>query len=493
MRLWIGVRLPQLSLEVFDANWSTETISVVVEGERVLAMSLAASTAGIKLQMRRGGVLMLAPEARIHERSIEEEQAGLQAVALALLAYTPLVALAEENTILIDIGASLTLFQGIRSLCKRVKADLRGLGFTATVSCAPTARAAWMLARTNGGGVLKPQTMMRRLDRLPALVIPAARQFSAWLEGLGCATIADLRRLPRPGLQRRCGRALLDTLDAAIGTAPEFFEWVVPAEVFKAKIELFGRIENTDLLLAGAQRLILQLVGWLCSKHLAAERITLRLEHERGRVARPGTPVTVVLAEPTYQGEHLVRILKERLAKLELEAPVIELVLEVDQLCAMEPPSESLFPEPGGSEADQVRMLEVLISRLGADRVLRARPVADHRPEVANGWTTIQEKIREADISMQLPPDITSMLRPTWLLQKPIALLVRGERPFYTSPLRMVQGPERVEAAWWDTTAARDYFIAKGASSELYWVFRERVTNVDGESEPRWFLHGLFG
>ena len=493
MRLWIGVQLPLLALEHFATNWSGDSISVVLEHERVLVMSRAARAAGIKPQMRRGGVLMLSPDAKIHDRSPAGEEAALQAVALALLQYTPLVALAEESTLLIDIGASLALFKGIRALSRRVKADLRDLGFSARVSCAPTARGAWLLARSSGGRVVKMESMARRLDALPALVVPAARAFSAWFEGIGCETIAQLRRLPRPGLQRRCGRPLLDTLDGAFGTAPEFFDWVVPAEKFEAKLELFGRIENAESLLAGAQRLVLQLTGWLVSKHLAAERVTLLLQHERGRTARPPSSIDIVLAEPVYQGDHIIRLMKERLGKCELEAPVIGLALEVSQLRPMAPPSESLFPEAGGNPEDQARMLELLVSRLGADKVRRAKPVADHRPEIANGWTTVQEPVREADIVKQLPADLTGLLRPTWLLAKPIALLMRDERPWYSGPLRMMQGPERIEAAWWDTTAARDYFVAQGQSHELYYVFRERVTNADGESEPRWFLHGLFG
>jgi protein ImuB len=493
MRLWIGIHLPLLSLEHFSPNLSGESISVVLEQERVLAMSRAARAAGVKPHMRRGGVLMLAPDTQIHDRSVEGEDRAMQAVALALLQYTPLVAVAEECTLLCDVGASLTLFKGVRALCRRVRADLRGLGFSARISCAPTARGAWMLARSGGGRVVKMETMARRLNALPALVVPAARPYSAWLEGIGCETVAQLRRLPRPGLQRRCGRPLLDTLDAAFGTASEFFEWVEPAETFEAKMELFGRIENTDLLLTGAQRLVIQLAGWLCSKYLAAERVTVFLEHERGRVGRPASSVEIVLAEPTYEVDHIMRLMKERFSTLDLIAPVIGLVLEVSQLRPMNAPNADLFPDPGGSPEDQVRMLEILVSRLGAEWVRRPKPVADHRPEIANGWTTVQEKVREADVAKQLPDDLTGLLRSTWLLAKPIALLMRDERPFYSSPLRMVQGPERIEAAWWDTTAARDYFVAQGQSHELYYVFRERVTNAHGESEPRWFLHGLFG
>lgn len=457
-------------------------------------MSRSASMAGIRPGMRRGGVLMLAPDARIHERTAAREDTALQAVAMALLQYTPQVTLAEESTLLLDIGASLRLFDGIRSLCRRVRADLRDLGFTGKLSCAPTARSAWMLARAGGGRVLKQQSSERVLYRLPVMVLPAARPFASWFEGIGCDTIGDLRRLPRPGLQRRCGRVLLDLLDCAFGSLPEVFEWIEAPPKFEAKMEFFDRIENADLLLAGAQRLVLQLIGWLCAMQLAVKGITLKLEHERGRVARASTEVEILLAEPVWHSDHIVRLLKERLGKLVLDAPVIGLVLQTIQLQPMEPPTESLFPEPGGTEEDQVRMIELLVARLGEDKVLQVKPVADYRPEVANTWVPIQEKVREAVITDQLPPNLNSILRPTWLLVKPIPLLVRNHRPFYGSPLRMVSGPERVEAGWWGGgTAARDYWVAEGEEHALYWIYRERGAGTSEDSEPRWFLHGLFG
>jgi len=325
------------------------------------------------------------------------------------------------------------------------------------------------------------------------VVLPAARAFANWFEGIGCETIGDLQRLPRPGLQRRCGRALLDLLDCAFGSAPEMFEWVEAPATFEAKMELFDRIENADLLLTGAQRLVLQLIGWLCAMQLAVKGVMLKLEHERGRVARAPTEVEIVLTEPAWHSDYIVRLLKERLGKLVLEAPVIGLVLTTTQLQPMEPPTESLFPEPGGTEEDQVRMIELLVARLGEDKVRQVKPVADYRPEVANTWVSIHDKVREAAIAAQLPPNLSSILRPTWLLVKPIPLLVRNHRPFYGSPLRMVAGPERIEAGWWGDTAARDYWIAEGEEHALYWVYRERVVGTDEDPEPRWFLHGLFG
>jgi len=474
----------------------------VLEQERVLAASPVARAAGVQPGMRRGGVLMLMPEAQVHERSPPREAEALVAVAMAMLQYTPQVAEAEEGTLLMDVGASLRLFGGVLALCRRVRANVQALGFTVALGCAPTARGAWLLARarhpdgqTGVRRTLRMPSLVRRLDLLDVLLAPPARPYAAWFEGIGCASLGELRRLPRPGLQRRCGRALLDLLDAAYGLNPELHEWIAAPETFSARLELFDRIDDAELLLAGARRLLLQLTGWLCARQLAVERIVLRLEHERGRVARAPTCVEVALAEPAWRDEHLVRLLKERLAKLVLEAPVIGLGLEAKQLQPMAPPNASLFPEPGGTEEDRMRMLELLVARLGAENVLQALPMADYRPEQANMWVPVQQhlqmRISDRARNAQMPPDVMSLPRPTWLLAKPIALLMREHRPFYGSPLRMASNPERIEAGWWNGPETRDYFIAEGQDHALYWVYRERI-GAD-EEEPRWYLHGLFG
>ena len=463
----------------------------MLEQERVLVASTRAREAGVQIGMRRGGVLMLLPEAHLHQRDPALEDQARQSVALALLQYTPQVAEDEEATLLMDVGASLTLFGGIHALCARVRANVRLLGFTVSLASSPTARGAWLLARAGAGRAVRMESLVRRLDRLALLLAPPARAYAAWFEGIGCTTLGELRRLPRPGLQRRCGGALLELLDAAYGLAPELHEWIAPPETFHARIELFDRIDDAELLLEGARRLLLQLVGWLCARQLAVERITLKLEHERGKVAGPPTCVEVALAEPAWRDEHLVRLLKERLAKLVLDAPVIGLGLEALQVQPMAPPNESLFPEPGGTEDDRMRMLELVAARLGTDNVLQPLLKADYRPEQANAWVPLQQKVADKAREARMPPDVMALPRPAWLLAKPIALLMRNHRPFYGSALRMASNPERIEAGWWNGPQTRDYFIAEGQDHTLYWVYRERI-GADDE-EPRWFLHGLFG
>lgn len=458
----------------------------MLDHERVISFDRPAHDAGVRAGMRRGGVLTLASDAKLHERDELRERQAVSDVATALMQFSPQVAIAEEQTVLVDVSASLRLFGGIRSILRLIRGALAAFGFTVQTSTAPTGQAAWLMARYRGGQRLSIPSFERQLRRLPALLVPEARRFADWFNGLGCESIADLRRLPRAGLKKRCGTALLDTLDRAVGEAPELYEWVQTPPSFNARLELPDRVEHAEAVLFAARRLIVQLTGWLASKQLALTRFTVQLEHERGRAALPPTAIEIALAEPTWHEEHLTRLLKERLGRIELVAAVIALRLEVNEVEAAAPPSDTLFPEPGGNAEDHNRLMELLVARLGPENVLRAAPIADHRPEVIANWVPVTSDVKGCALPSDRP-------RPAWLLEAPVQLMTRQHRPFYGSPLRTVSPGERVECGWWDgELVTRDYFVGEADDRTCYWIYRERVGSRD-EEEPRWFLHGLFG
>ncbi|MFT0172084.1 Y-family DNA polymerase [Paraburkholderia mimosarum] len=491
MHHWIGVHLPRLPIESFCPTWYTPVSDqgfVVLEKGRVLDADAAARAQGVVDGMRRGGVLTLAPNADLRERALAREEQTVRGVAFALLQFTPNVVIAAENVVLADVSASLRLFGGLRALRWRIHRAVADFGVTCTQSLAPTAEGSWLIARAGGGIALTQRSLARALARIPLTILPAARRFADWFDGLGCSTIDDVTRLPRAGLKKRCGTALLDALDRAKGEAPEVHEWLTMPPAFDARVELPDRIEHVEATLFAARRLTLQMTGWLAARQLAVARFVVCLEHERGRAAIAPTEVEVALGEPTWHEEHLMRLLRERLARIELMAPVIALRLEAKDVREAEAPSESLFPEPGGTPQDHARLMELLVARLGSENVMEPAPVADFRPEVAARWVPVSSDARPA--STDLPRDLP---RPAWLLDVPIQLIMRGHRPFYGTPLRMVSPGERIECGWQDGhIVTRDYFVAESENHLHYWIFRERVGSRD-EREPRWFLHGLFG
>lgn len=480
--------IPLLSLEALRPRWSEPGPYAIIDKGLVVTMSQEAARAGVRLGMRSGGVAAIAPNTSLLERELEKEEASLDAIATALMQYTPEIAFQADHSLLLDVTASLTLFRGPHSLCARVLRSIETLGFTAQLGAAPTAEGAWLLARSSRmkglihrRRVLSMNSLHRRLNLLPCGLAPAAVQFHDWLTDIGAKRLGALRKLPRAGLLRRTSKDLVATLDRAYGELPELFEWIKPPLHFSARVETFDRIEHADALLHGATRLILQLVGWLTSLQQSVRVFTLYLEHERGRAAIPPTELDVALAEPVWHEDHLIRLLKERLAKVELSRPVIALRLEAVKIEAMLPPNETLFPEPGGSLQDYARALELVTARIGPENVLVPAHLDDHRPEVCNAWSSVATKSQKAPQTEVLDG------RPFWLLPKPLKLLLRDERPFYISSLKIIEGPERLEAGWWNNdTAARDYYVAQAADNTCYWIYRERVPDAP------WYLHGLF-
>lgn len=417
-----------------------------------------------------------------------KQAASLQEVALGLLQYTPNIAFFEEDAIVLEVSASLSLFHGPRKLWQRIQSTLENMQLTAQAGMAPTATGAWLLARqahTRQRRVLKHNTLARRLNPLPVSLLTAARPYLHWLHGIGCLSLAQLRHLPRAGLQQRSSPLLIQALDAAYGDTEQHFVWFAAPEHFLQRYELTHRLEHTGPILAVCKRLIEQLCGWLQARQLAACTLTLLLHHEKGRHAQPPTSVSLRLSEGAWLADDFLAVLGEQLQNQLLTAGVIAIELAVTQTMSRPASSTSLFPEPAHWLRQEHRLLDLLQARLGPDRILQAQPLADYRPEQANQWGAAT-----ATRQAPAPPCFNATSRPFWLLPQALLLETRQDKLLYKgSPLQLIQGPERLETGWWNDTGheKRDYFIAQDKNGARYWVYRQRESLDSG-----WFLHGLF-
>lgn len=478
---------------------------------RVCACTPAALALGLRPGMRRGSALGLAPGIVLREEDPQAEAAYLQQLALALLQYTPRLAFFDAHTLVLDVGASLRLFGGPHALERRLAASLAALQARPRLGMAPTAAGACMLAWQAGAeksaGVrrrtLRLATLRRLLDELPAAALPAGETHVAWFHDIGCRTLGQLRRLPRKGLQRRSAPAVVQSLDAAYGDADEHFLWFEAPPRFAQRHEFIERIEHVAGLRHAAARLIELLCGWLQARHGATDRLEFLLHHEKGRHARPPTALSLAFSQPAWQAADFSAVLDERLRGMSLEAPAIALELTVDRLELRAGPSQSLFIEPAQWASREGRLLDLLRARLGPHSLWQPRPRADHRPEHANQWEPLAPASlagrgaaqQREEACADTPDDqaagrFPGTGRPFWLLRAAIPLETRNDRPCYQgAALRLVRGPERIEAGWWDDAGhvSRDYFVAQDAAAARYWIYLDHEPG-----QPRWFLHGLF-
>jgi protein ImuB len=437
------------------------------------------------------------------------------------LQFTPRVAHVDE-ALLLEASASLRLWGGRKRLLRRLFEECEPLGRSQWAQ-GPTSLTALALLRLKLRGEAAPT---RLPQDLPLEVLSAASDYVATLERTGCRSWGDLRALPRAGVARRFGAVLLDALDAAYGERPEQYPWLQLPEVFDMKVELAALATTAPELMWSAQRLLTQLQVWLQARNrgvLALElEWTLDLRRLNGIRLPSHEHLEVRTAQPTQDISHLRRLVGEHLSRSSLSAPANHLRLRTIETLPWCGASKSLLPEENVKGERLHQLVERLSVRLGEHNVLVPVALADHRPEKMQRWEAARNSSALASMSMasaggrsvtasalrtqpsrqgnkrQLPCDA---LYPPWLLPQPLRLEVRGEKPQYHGPLRLLAGPQRLETGWWDGAsqgpAVRDYFVARSDAAGLLWVFRERLaTQATGpEAEPvpvHWFLHGIY-
>lgn len=412
----------------------------------------------------------------------------LRRLALVMLRYSPRVACFREDSVVLEVAASLSLFGGVRPLYRRIRQTALHLLNTVQLGMAPSATGAWLLAGSPCAArrrrVLRAHTLARRLAPLPVHHLPETQAHGQWLESIGCRSLGDLHKLPRQGLQQRSSPALLHALDAAHARVHENLAWFVPPARFRQARQLDFHLRQAEAILAATQPLLLALCGWLQNRQEALHDFMLVIHHEKGRLACPPTQLALRFSATTWRIEDFNRVLKERLRHGMLRRAAIKLELIAGPSHRRAPASDTLFPDPSRHAHEEHRLLDLLAARLGTDGIRRPRPLPHHLPEQANTWAADAA----APSSKSLPASVGANIRPFWLLPHPQQLAVHMERPVHQGrPLRLVQGPERIETGWYtDSHQRRDYFVAEDPAGARYWLYRERET---GES---WFLHGLF-
>ena len=503
--LWIAVHLPQLALESFAATLDAATRQrpqALIEAHRITHVDARAAELGVQPGSKRATALALAGDLVLGQADPLRDAQALQALGYVALAFTPMVCVEATDgagtpapVVLLEVQSSLRCFGGFRRLLAQLRRALQPLGHELQIASAPTALGSALLARWRGDLARGPHSvdlddLRRLLDDAPVWLLGPGREHWEALQGMGLRQLSDLRHLPRSGLARRFGTALLADLDRARGDAPDPREPIVCPLVFEQRIELFTRADNAEQMMAGAQVLIARLVAWARVRQSRVAGFTLRMHHEAHRLRdTQASELTIGLAAPSADAAHLVSLLSERLARTPLSGPALELSLRCDAMVQAPAPNAELFPTRGTEHEGLTRLVERLQSRLGAEGVQRLALVADHRPERAAAWKPAQSASPAPPALSQAPDG--GPVRPLWLLREPLPLPERGSRPWLDgTPLQLLAGPERIESGWWDgALAARDYFIARANDGALVWVFRGRLPL---SSPAGWFLQGRF-
>lgn len=465
--LWLALHFHSLSLEVFTRGAEVPGPLAVVEKQggrtRVVACNEAAAVGGVQVGMAVSAAQALADGLILRRRDLLAEQASLEGLAVWAGRFTPAVSLEPPAGLLLEISTCLSLHRGLANLLKLARRGITGMGYAAAMACAPSSHGAWLLARAEIGKVIRePARLEKILATLPVTLLDQSPAVLEGLERIGAATLGDCLRLPRAGLARRFGQALIDELDRARGRVPEARAFFEPPASFERALELPAPVQAAEALLFAARRLLPELEGFLMLRQAGVQDMELVCHHAR----RDSTAIRIGFVKPVRDAGRMQLLLRETLGRTRLPAAVHTIVLRAPRVLPLAGVNVDLF-RPQSSEADGDLLLERLRIRLGREAVYGIETAADHRPEHA--WRQAQGPKRAATANRR---------RPLWLLPHPL--------PCRDGEIKLASGPERIESGWWDGgDIARDYYVAEDRDGARLWVYCDRES---GE----WYVHGVF-
>ena len=436
--------------------------------------------------------------------------------------WSPLVEI-DGDGLRLDVTGVAHLFGGEPALAADMQARFTTMGFTVRVSIAPTAAAAWALARfpspRRGEGDSAKQSGVRGLggnrigqapspyplpagerdlvEQLAPLCVSALRlepDTVRTLERLGLKTIDALMDMPRLALARRFRGAedVVDALDRLVGRKDEPLTAVPSNPPPRAALRLEEPATHPEAAGHALERLIPDLVRQLEERHLGARRLDLTGFRVDGSIAEASVATAIASREP----RHLRRLLADKAAALNPEFGFDAFALEAEWTESLGAGQESLVEEPSG-ERGIARLVDRLSVKLGPERVLRPEAYESHLPERASRWMTALNSS---------PSQMGRGTRPQRLLDRPEAIDV-----IYATPegvprrfiwrravhdIARVEGPERIAPEWWrspSSTRLRDYYWVEDGESRRYWIYREGIAGDGRGGAPNWFMHGLFG
>ena len=495
--LWACLYFPSLALDVFVRAWRDEDTAqkfVVASGgnaPKVIAANDAAREAGIRRGQTISAALALAPDIVLRDRDPSGEAHAIAQLATWTLRFTPQVSIIAADALVLEIGGSLRLFGGLSPLVTRISNGVKAQGYQAQLGIAPSPTAALLLARAmNAHSIRDARELPCILAPLPLKLLDIDADTLATLAAAGVTTFGQAAALPRDALARRCGQRFITTLDRALARSPDPRVPYVPPPCFSSRLELPVPVADIEALSFGVNRLVHELTAWLSARGLGAVRLSLTLTHEHYLQRRGMLPTQVpfTLGAPARMPAHLIGVLRERLARVALPAPVEAIVLESEETAPLAGRNLGLLPEDE-ADAAQVPLVDRLRARLGDDAVTLLAPHAEHRPEKSDRTRVARATLQSKMPARKVHKDSESLPeapRPLWLLAEPEPLQHRLEH----APWALKDGPERIESGWWDgNDLRRDYFVAETPDGAIVWIYRDHRYGVD---DGEWFLHGLF-
>ena len=478
---------------------------------RIMAINQRASKLGLISGLTLADARACFPNLAVAEADTQADALFVERLAELCDRYTPSVALDPPHGLLLDITGCAHLFADEKSLRMKVAARMTLVGLAVRASIAGTPDAARALARFSRVDIA-PQGQDEVLVRpLPAVALAGLeRETVVALSRAGLKTIGDLADRPPQVLAARFGQDLVTSLLRTLGRENRCITPLRPLPTVAVErhfAEPFTQAEALESILSG---LIADAAHIMQERDEGGRVFEVSFFRSDGAVRR----LVVQTGRPSRDTLSILRLYRERLDTL---ADPIDPGFGFDAIRLAVLITEALNvlqPHLDGSVNDNDAVSDLvdrLIVRFGPDRVLRFEARDTHDPEcearlvsAAKGASFEPHGARARDVHWPAPELGEPPTRPLQIFTPPQPIETLAEVPD-GPPIRFrwrrvlhdiarAEGPERIAPEWWrkaSGTEARDYYRIEDTAGCRFWVFRQGGYG-DAETQPRWFLHGVF-
>jgi len=418
------------------------------------------------------------------------DAAALARVASWCGRWSPWTAPVPPDGIALDVSGSAHLQGGEEELLAEAVERLGKLGIAAQAAIAPSAGAAWALARFGGARtvVVPPDGTRAALAGLPVAALRLMPETVEMLTRLGLRHVGDLYPLPRPALVLRFGEGLALRLDQALGARAEPLSPLPPPPTRFARRRFAEPIATPDDIRAATALLLDALCCRLAEESTGARRLALTLH----RVDGGACVVEIGTARAAREPRHLLRLFDERLGTIDPGLGIEDMMLAAT-LAEPQGATQLALDRTAAAGDALPALIDRLTARLGAGAVRRPLLVESHWPERAVRLAVPLDPARNA-----IHPDRP---RPVRFLPEPepveaVApvpddppLLFRWRKVMHR--VRRAEGPERIAGEWWrGAKELRDYYRVEDEDGRRFWLYRAGLYRAD--KPARWYLHGVF-
>lgn len=426
----------------------------------------------------------------------EQDVAALVEAALHCDAYSPCVGVEESeppSCLILDVTGLAAFFGGELDLVHLTEQDFRQRHLQILMGMGDSVGSAWAAAHYLAKfhePCLLPATPSALLAPLPLGALRLTSKTLEKLHRLGLRTVGQLNQIQRSLLLSRFGSEVGMRLDQLYGMQEELITPCRPVPLFKVVQTLEYSITHLQTLQQLAFRLIRQLLSALEIHQSGTRHLQLCFQTEK----KTEQTLDVRLCQVTASAAQVEDILRVKIDRLRIDAPIIQVYAEALEISRLEQTPQELFEGEHQKQHALSVLLNRLSGRLGHQSVTQPSLTPDPIPERSTQLIPATEKTK-ASAGMN-GSDLLPLDRPICLFPEPKAIDVLLVAPDSTPAVLFVagrqveiishRGPERIESGWWNgPQVRRDYFGIETSEGRRYWIFRRL-------QDERWFLHGEF-